>query len=90
MVPEKFRNHSREEDIEIGVASCLGAHSTILPGVVIPSYTSLGAGCIVVKQVPLRSGAVYTSRSANLIATGMRDIDKLEETIRAYINVSKL
>jgi len=85
-VLKKYRNSAIEEDIDIGEASCIGSHSVILPGVIVPKYTAIGAGSVLTKQAELKSGSIYASRAVGLVLVGQRDPEKIKATIKEHGN----
>jgi acetyltransferase-like isoleucine patch superfamily enzyme len=66
-------------DVRIGRAALVGAHSVVMPGVVVGDVAAVGALSVV--YFPVEPGCVLVSGSARSLPAGKRDVAKVLEML---------
>ena len=77
-VPASLR-HLTSGPITLGLGVIVGAHSTLLPNVTVGDAASIGAHCLVYRNIP--EGAICVSGGRKIEITGQRDATKIRAAL---------
>jgi acetyltransferase-like isoleucine patch superfamily enzyme len=80
---------SNNDPVLISRGSALGANTVVLPGSLIPKYTTIGALSLVQKGMNLSLGTAYISRAMMLTPIHKRDITSLETKVKKILIAEK-